>query len=494
MSGAASPPLSIPGRMLRRLAALLPVSRLAQRGNWSLRLRLSLFCALLLITAWLIAAFFAWKSSTEHIDEFFDTQQMNFAKHLAASDFNDTILQQDEAKRILPASTGMQEDEASGFAVFNYCGQMLLHDGARGSSFIFENTTRGFVNTAIQGTDQPWRIVWLNSLDGKRVVAVGQELRYRKHIAFEMLKKQILPWLLLLPALLIGLLWLVSNSLEPLRSVARQLERRPPDDTSHLSAAKLPSEVAPLVQALNRLFSRIAAMFVRERAFISDAAHELRTPLMSLLVQAEVAGLAEDDPATRREALENLLQGIYRSRRLVEQLLTLSRLEALPALGTLSPSSDAGMESSILDWAALLKEAQKEYEHKALARNLSIEENITGSPAPVLGYPAVMALLLRNLFDNAVSYTPENGIIKISLSGRKLRVENTCPPISAAYLARLTERFFRPPGQTEVGSGLGLSIAKRIADMHGLELTFGCETSDAVSPPQAFFSAQLRFR
>lgn len=490
--------------MTRRVHALLslfrhilssggPVSRLLPRGGWSLRLRLSLFCTLLLISAWLVAAFFAWKSSTEHIDEFFDTQQMNFAKHLAASDFNDTILERDAARQILPGSKGMQEDDAIGFAVFNCCGQMLLHDGARGGQFIFNETTRGFVNTTIQGAVQPWRIVWLNSLDGKRVVAVGQDLQYRKHIAFEMLKKQILPWFLLLPALLAGLLWLVSAGLKPLRAVARQLEQRPPDDTRHLPAAKLPSEVAPLVQALNHLFSRIAAMLVRERAFISDAAHELRTPLMSLLIQAEVAGLAEDDPATRREALENLLQGIYQSRRLVEQLLTLSRLEALPALDPDVQSSSANLESGILDWPELLREAQKEYAFKAEKRNLSIQETITGSPAPVWGYPAVMGLLLRNLYCNAVSYTPENGSITITLNEHEMRIDNTCSSISEAHFARLTERFFRPPGQTEAGSGLGLSIAKRIADMHGLKLSLDSKTADADGQPQAVFSARLGF-
>lgn len=485
-------PISWPQRIFNSFP-----SRFTFLERWSLRLRLCVFFIILVVITWLIAAIFAWLSSKEHIDEFFDTQQMLFANRLATMDFDDSAIRKPQLRQFTPGTDsgaqGKQESNAIGFAVFNNQGQLLLNDGERGDRFIFDAHTRGFINAKIHGSDQLWRIVWLDSLDGLRVVAVGQKLRYRNHVALEILKKQIAPWLIILPILLFGLLLIVNRSLMPLRTVVRELEKRPPDDTSPFEAKQVPSDVRPLIKALNRLFTRIAAMLTRERAFISDAAHELRSPLMALLVQAELAGLSEDDPTMRKEALTNLLYGIHRSRRLVEQLLTLSRLESIPAIDEQKGALSNGMEVSILDWALLLDEAQEEHAQAIKVKQIKISMDIISTDIACRGYPAIIALLLRNLFDNAVTYTKEKGEIRIVMDGEGLTMENTGAGISDANLARLTERFFRPPGQTEAGSGLGLSIVKRITDIHGFKLSLTNNIKKDRASAQKGFAVRISF-
>ncbi len=450
---------------------------LPETRRWSLRLRLSFFFTLLAIAAWLAAAAFAWWESRKYIDEFYDSQQMLFAKRLASAELNSLTDRLPSTKKALRGSRSAQkgdlEDDALGFAVFSKDGKALLTDGENGDYFIFENQGNGFVNTKIYGSDDPWRIVWLTSPDGGHVVAVGQELDYRDDMAFDMLLQQLTPWLLFLPVLLAGMIWLLGRELGPLRKVARELESRAPEETGSLKTKDVPSEVYPLVKALNDLFARIAGMLARERAFISDAAHELRTPLAALRIQAEVAGLAADDREARDHALDNLLHGIDRCSRLVEQLLTLSRLEALQdaSAGKTGDGGQAlGLILGVPDWPLLLRESVQEHAAAARAKEISLDCAISSAPEPLPGYPVLISLVLRNLLDNAVKYTPAGGRITLLLERRMLTVANSGPGVPDSFAPRLGERFARPPGQAEPGSGLGLSIALRASKLNNINL------------------------
>lgn len=476
----------------RRVAGLFSsgkrlLSRLPGR-NRSLRVRLILFFAVFLVAAWLTAAVFAWRESRAHIDEFFDTQQMLFAKTLAMADFGLATGSLPKTKSLLPGvkkkARGEEEEDALGFAVFTSRGELLLTDGEKGERFLFDGWTRGFSNSLIARSDDLWRMVWLVSPDGKRVVAVGQELEYREEMALSMLFTQLLPWTLLLPVLLAGLLWMLSRELAPLRNVAKELEARTPDDTSPLRAADVPSEVHPLVASLNALFTRTGAMLARERAFISDAAHELRTPLAGLRVQAEVVELAAEDPEARRHAVGKLLTGIDRCGHLIEQLLTLSRLDALG--GSALAKSGMKDEGVAAGWPELLAELLDEYRDAAEEKEIAVDYAVTGSPPALAGVAAASAILARNLLDNAVKYTPAGGHIRIELDERHLSVFNSCSGVPERYLPRLGERFFRPPGQDAPGSGLGLSLVRQIAAMQGLRLVLS--NSDGGFTAEVFFS------
>ncbi|RUS65732.1 Sensor protein QseC [Saezia sanguinis] len=437
------------------------------KRTWSLRLRLSLFFAVLLFVAWSVAAVFSWWQSKRHIDTFFDTQQMLFAKQLASAEYVSVAGHLPDTDDMLSdhGDEGDQEDDALAFAVFRADGTLLLNDGEEGKHFPFMPHASGFINMHVDG--DPWRIVWLTSLDGQVVVAVGQELEYRDDMAFAMLAGQMLPWALLLPVLLFGLVWMLTRELAPLRGVAGNLEKRPPEDTSPIEM-DVQSEVRPLVNALNNLFVRIDAMLRRERVFISDAAHELRTPLAGLSVQAQVARNAKQ-PETRDHALAQMQKGIGRASRLVEQLLTLFRLESLDA-GKKQADSQQHLGQALLRWDQLVQTAVADFEAQAEAKGITLSVCDESQERTVLGQPELLEILLRNIIGNAVKYTPEAGEIAVCLNTTGLTVSNTSTGMDAATVARLGERFFRPPGQAESGSGLGLSIAQRIAQLHGLNM------------------------
>lgn len=446
----------------------------------SLRFRLSCFFAILLFAAWTVAAAWSWRSSVERIDEFFDTQQMLFAKRLASASYPSLISHLPDTDDMLAVAgkgdEGEQEDDSLAFAVFSPQGKLLLSDGEEGKKFVFRPEANGFINTRIKG--DRWRIVWLTSLDRRVVVAVGQELEYRGEMALEILAGQMLPWLALVPVLLLGLAFMLGRELAPLRSVAAELGKRNPNDVTPINI-DVQSEAQPLVQALNSLFERIGAMLRRERAFIADAAHELRTPLAGLSIQAQVAQSARQ-PEKRDHALAQLRKSINRTSRLVNQLLLLFKLESPDAA---SARSDLGSEHK---WEDLLDAALDETLGQIEAKNIDLAVRKDAPGAFVKGQRELLDVLLRNVIGNAAKYTPEGGKIEVLLDGNGLTVGNSGREFCLGDAARLGERFFRPPGQAESGSGLGLSIAKRIAELHGLEMR--------IKPEADWFSVRLLTR
>ena len=467
---------------------------LESASNWSLRFRLSLFFTLLLLSVWTLTAIFSWHENREYIDEFFDTQQMVFAKTLLTADLSSLSPRlpknKDVFKGIDKEARGSQDKHALGFAVFDGVGNLLLDDGEKGKHFEYDGWTRGFANWHIQKGKKPWRLVWLISPDGGRIVGVGQELKYRDKMTMDMLKKQIVPWFLLLPVLLGGLFWMLSRELSPIREVADNLEARSARDTRPLEIRRIPAEVRPLLNALNALFARVGSMLARERSFVADAAHELRTPLTGLRVQTEVIALSDDDPVERERAIENMLVSIDRCGRLVDQLLTLSRLER-PSDAEFNSDEGKTKNGSILDWPALLGESMDEFRSKAEEKNIMLQCSVGISPESTVGHALLINLLLRNLMDNAVRYSPKNGSVRIILDRYALTIENNGRSITPEYLSRLGERFFRPPGQEEAGSGLGLSIARRIAEVHGFRLELHNGALSADEPPSMFVVSVL---
>ncbi|CDG13966.1 quorum sensing histidine kinase QseC [Serratia marcescens] len=434
----------------------------------SLRLRLILIFSLLALLTWCTASVVAWVMSRNTINEVFDTQQMLFAKRLATANLGDLLA--DESARSLPKTKklvhhgkrGEQDDDALAFAIFDRDGKMLLNDGENGADFLFDGEREGFTDGERKGDDDSWRLVWLTSPDGRYRIVVGQEWDYRRDMALGMVTGQLVPWLATLPVLMLLIALMVGRELRPLRAVAAGLRRRAPDDATPLDARQVPTEVRPLVDALNALFARINALLVRERRFTSDAAHELRSPLAALRVQTEVVQLAGDDAPMREHALDNLTVGIDRATRLVDQLLTLSRLDSLSDLAELTP----------IDWNDLVTMTLAEQDRQAHAAGVTLRYEHRGTPPPRQGETLLLSLLLRNLLDNAVRYTPQGGVVTVTLSERSLTVEDDGPGVTAEHLARLGERFYRPPGQEQTGSGLGLSIVQRIAGLHGLQISF----------------------
>lgn len=425
----------------------------------SLRLRLIISFLIVSTCVWSAAAVISWQESRDQMDEFFDTYQLLLARQLSTADWtNLTADMQKKSNRLIENvdDDGEEEDEALGFAVFNRRGEMIFNDDENGRDFIYSPEASGFVNQKIGRKKDMWRIFWLTSADKNFTIAVGQELEFRDDAALELVEETLLPWLVGLSVLLLAVIWMVSRELRPLRRIADELSERDSDNLHPLSLSGQASEILPLIKAINTQFSRIEQMLQRERGFISDSAHELRSPLTALKVQLEVAQLADDDAAARHQALQKLNQGIDRSTRLVEQLLALSRLDSAAAAANDEP----------LDWPALVNAAVNEQLPAAEEKKINIKTSTDGSAPTTCGQPLLWALLLRNLLDNAVRYSPEEAQISIELKDETLSVTNSNTVVAAEYLPRLKERFFRPAGQKSTGSGLGLSIVERIAELH----------------------------
>lgn len=281
-------------------------------------------------------------------------------------------------------------------------------------------------------------------------------------MAMDIVTSQLTPWMIALPLMFVLLIVLLSRELAPLKKLARTLRLRAPDSAESLSVEKIPSEVRPLVEALNQLFQRTHDAMLRERRFTSDAAHELRSPLAALKVQTDVAQLSMDDAEGREKALAQLHQGIDRATRLVDQLLTLSRLDSLAQLDDVQPVA-------IDD---LLQSAVMEMYHHAQQSAIELRLHLNASHIVHTGQPLLLSLLVRNLLDNAVRYSPRGSQVDITLNAREFRVRDNGSGISPQALARIGERFYRPPGQDAPGSGLGLSIVRRIASLHGMQVDF----------------------
>jgi signal transduction histidine kinase len=318
-------------------------------------------------------------------------------------------------------------------------------------------TALGYADVRVAGGS--WRTYGLQTLDG--VIQIAQPLRVRAAFARGAALRVVIPLLLLLPLLGAAIVGVVGNGLRPLRRVASEVQRRDVHSLAPLATEQLPREVAPLIDALNRLLLRLHAAFQAQRAFVADAAHELRSPLTAVRLQLQLLDRAPDETA-RREARVNLGAAVDRAIHLVEQLLTLARSE---------PREEAG------DWAQIpLEQATADgiADANALAVARHIDLGLEAEPAAVLGDRDALRILVRNLVDNAVRYTPEGGRVRVSthprVSGATLEVVDTGPGIPPSDRERAFDRFYRRSNAPEGGSGLGLAIVKAIADRHGAHI------------------------
>jgi len=429
----------------------------------SLRLRLTLLFLALSLTAWFAASLVAWHQTRDTLDKLFDTQQMLFAKRLLTMDLDEIRAPQRMREVPKKAKHGHLDDDALAFAIFTPEGKMVLNDGENGRDIPYHYRREGFDNGQLNDDNDDWRFLWLTAPDGKYRVVVGQEREYRQEMALDVVRSQLTPWLVALPVMLLVLILLLSRELRPLKKLTQTLHARSPDATDRLATHGVPVEVRPLVDALNQLFTRTQAMMARERRFTSDAAHELRSPLTALKVQTEVAQLSLDDPQAQAKALAQLHAGIDRASRLVEQLLTLSRLDSLENLD----------DVDTLKMADLLQSAVMDIWHPAQEAGIEIRLNINAPQVTRTGQPLLLSLLVRNLLNNAVRYSPRGSQVEVTLDARSFTVRDTGPGIAPEALARIGERFYRPPGQDQTGSGLGLSIVKRIAALHRMQVRLG---------------------
>jgi two-component system sensor histidine kinase QseC len=320
---------------------------------------------------------------------------------------------------------------------------------------------KGFSDVTIEGTR--WRVFSTWAFEGRALVQVGERIDARGAVGAQIAWHLLPPLVVALPLLAIALSLAVGRALRPLRVLADAVADRDPRRLEPVPATGVPSEVGPIVERLNELFTRIDASLERERAFTADAAHELRTPLAAIRAQAEVARASADD-AERRRALDQVIAGCDRAARLSDQLLTLARLESGEWQGRFAPC----------DLAAIAREVVAELAQAAHSRGVALVLDVP-APMPTRGDAALLYVLIRNLVDNAVRYGASGGSVRVALErearGVALCVEDQGPGIAQAERAHVLGRFHRGLGTSETGAGLGLAIAQRISTLHGASLS-----------------------
>ena len=419
----------------------------------SLRGRLLWFlCAAIVATA-CAQAVIAYRTALTEANNLFDVQMQQMATSLRnglpiSSEFG--------RKSIAPES----QEEKFDFVVQIWAaadGRRIFRSTFRAG--LPRQTTTGF--STIEANATRYRI-FLTS-DGDKFIQIAQDLSARQDLARTLALRTVSPIGVLVPLLLVLVWWVVSTSLVPVARVRQQVASRNVDALEQVNADGLPDEIRPLVQELNLLFTRVRQAFDAQRNFVSDAAHELRSPLAALKLQVEGLRRAQNDTA-RELAVSRLGAGIDRATRLVEQLLMLARQQASASGDVLHVPVDLVKiaQLAVLDTAALAKA-------RSIALQVTEDVNCT-----LLGQDEALRILVRNLLDNAIKYTPMGGTVALALyhdgDALVLQVADSGPGIPLAERARVLDRFYRMPGAEGSGSGLGLAIVHTVADLHGATL------------------------
>ncbi len=425
----------------------------------SLRLRLILLLSIGLGIAWLVAAWFSHLESREEINQLFDAQLAQSAQVLLGTTRHELHERIEHGYDETPASHEYEQQLA--FQVWDK-DSLLMRSSAAPTIALATNKT-GYSQTTVNG--QPWRVLTRWDANQEFMIQVAEPLAGREALARHITLKMLLPTFIALPVLALLIWFGVGAGLQPLKRLKQEVKQRTANRLEPLAMAGVPEEVAPLAQALNDLFTRLEQAFEGERRFTADAAHELRTPLAALKIQAQVA-LRSTDEAERHLALENVLRGVDRATRLVTQLLTLARVDPETAVIDFKPVELHSLAASVM----------ADLEPLAHAKNIEI--TLTDSkPCQVMGDDAQLGLLIRNLLDNAIRYTPIGGSVSIAIktavkntNGITLEIRDTGPGIAEHERAAVQQRFYRITGSGEEGSGLGLAIVRRIAELHGAKL------------------------
>ncbi len=440
--------------------------------RFSIRARLLLILLSLTAAIWLATAWSNFLSTRHEVRELFDAQLAQSARSMLTLSSHEL----QELADLPPGAShlhfipddahlapGHRYEQKIAYQIWLRPQGTLLLRTDTAPSHPLSDAGAGFSDRTING--EAWRIYTLDDPQSGYQIQMGHAYALRNELVNHIALRQAMPLLLALPLLALLISYGIHHALMPLRTLTRAVEQRAPDSLEPVLEHSVPHEIRPLVAALNHLFARLETAFENERRFTADAAHELRTPLAALKVQAQVAQRSHDD-TQRRAALNSVVLGVDRATRLVEQLLTLARLD--PQLGL--PHHET------VDLAQLARELRAELQPTADARHIHLLLAVE-APAPIRGQSDSLRIMLANLLDNALRYTPETGTVRLTLTtGEKqivLQIDDSGPGVAADERGQIFNRFYRGRDVTASGSGLGLSIVKRIVDLHHATIHLG---------------------
>lgn len=432
-------------------------ANLAPAPPWSLQARVLATVLGLVTGVWLVAVVATWIDTRHELNELMDGHLAQVASFFAMQSLD--ALDGDDFP---PAPLLHKNQPRVAFQVWHE-GRLVVRSVNAPQLPLGDRVARRTQLREVQG--QVWRVLGTMGKEEDVVIYIGEHESARRDVLMASLRGVLWPFALALPLLALGVWWAVSGSMRPLRELGAVVAVRHPGALDPMPLDAAPPEVRPLVTALNGLFDRVARMLESERRFNADAAHELRTPIAAIRMQAQVAQGATSD-AERARALAATVQGCDRAARLVEQLLQLSRLEGEPVL---APTAH-------VDLVAVLRQVVQDLQPMAAARGQRVECDLAAAVLPVPMEPGLVQVLLRNLVDNALRYSPQDGVVRVIATQEaggvpSVVVEDSGPGMTPQEMARLGERFFRVLGTAVRGSGLGWSIVQRIARLHGLDVT-----------------------
>lgn len=416
-------------------------------------IRARLFFILLLTTGmmWLSATLWIFFSTRAEVEQVLDARLMEAAKMVNSLMANQEIDPDRPAqtKAKIPLFEHPHYDRQLSCQIWSLDGTLISKSESAPETTLSAHAS-GLSETVING--ETWRVYAVENADLGVRVLVGDNLRVRDRLVNDVVKGLLFPALLIIP-LLATLIWLsVGRGLAPLRKLAGDLTARDASDLHPITETATPSEISPVLRALNGLFGRVAGARQREQNFIAFAAHELRTPLAGLKTQAQVA-LASNDAEIREKALGQIVAGVDRTGRLVRQLLDIASVEA-------SETARATVEANP---GTMLVSLRNE-----LAGHAGSAATVVVAPAlfepRIRINPDLLRLAARNLMENALHHSPAGGTVQCSLErdgdGVTIVIDDDGPGIPPEEMPHVTERFFRGRFKAAIGSGLGLSIAE----------------------------------
>jgi two-component system OmpR family sensor kinase len=428
----------------------MTASSVAAPSGHSLRRRLLVSTMTAVVLAALLQAVSAYRGALQQADEMFDYHLQQMAYSLRGGPALGTPFQEDP------------NDAASGYVIqiWGPNGVQLFRSG---HSALPPRAVLGFSDVRLQGTQ--YRVYSLQT--AYQTIQIAQDMSARTARARSLAFRAMLPMALMAPLLLLILWWVIRRSLLPLERTRQQVASRRADDLSALPQVGLPDEVMPLVGELNLLFARVRTAFDAQKSFVAHAAHELRSPLTALRLQAQALSRAPDE-TTRTLAVTRLNQGIERAIQLMNQLLLLARQGA---------DDPIGADGAPHNLAAIIQHGLNDALVQAQLAQVDLQSGEL-APASIRCDGDALLILLRNLLENAIKYTPAGGHVTVELDRVdpgyvKLLVQDSGPGIPTPERARVFDPFYRSPDSVATGTGLGLAIVKAIAERHHATVRLG---------------------
>ncbi len=410
----------------------------------SLRLRLILLVGVAIVAASAVQFTTSFRTAMNQANKLFDYHMQQMALALQDSPF-----QQEQWY-----SAPHESDIAFEFVI-----QIWTEDGvrvyqSRRYSSLPNQGVLGYSNVTLENGD--WRIYGVRN--ETRMIQVAQKLDARRNRAISLAMNSLWPSIPVLLLLLGTVWWVITAALAPLDRIGRDLANRNADSLAPVDATGVPQEVSRLVGEVNSLMGRMVLALQAQKRFVDDAAHELRSLLTALTLQVKTLSRARDETA-RVQAIARLQGGVDRASHLLEQLLALARQD---------PLSDAA-PGTLVTLADCVEQASEEMMPLALARHIELRYG-TLANTRVRADAESLRMLVRNLLDNAIRYTPEHGQVQVKLAADNtqavLSIEDSGAGIPQENRDRVFDRFYRVPGTNVSGSGLGLAIVKAIADRY----------------------------